>query len=777
MPEEEAAVQPWEPLESLKPLEGALAHWLPLPFNNIATHTPTLQYSTCIIPRFHATTRPLPRIFFVRHCWPPAAAMPLEVCTDTLQPLAHVRSRHNTPLVRALLDVCADAGPADTWIDSLECLYLCLTDDDDDDGSDEADYSARAKRRRGVDGPIPAPASPPPKLLATRSLNPLSGTDASRNYVAVSYTWTPSVDECATTGGYLVPSRDRPSRNVQSAVRDHVWDRVLRFADYVRCPNIWVDRDCIDQADEVEKEAAMQSMHLVYSLSRCPVGLLTCTFTTERQLDLLANLLNATVRSHEQAETLKLLQHVLSSPWWDRAWPFQEDYRATTRIKLLIPHTAELEATKRGHRRPKGTSLFGALPGEIVVKSVDFKRQATKFCLDYQQRFGSNAACIKILETAGRYTELLREGVAIPGMPSIMRSMSPTIFADVCRRGIDVESDRLDIIANCCEYDMRLAKRAHSGQRSLSILLLGLFLINGEVMENDPARCLGTQEHSVLTYLQSQSLRSFRPVIHKELTFMKSCRFTNPKLTIDGILTSGHLWKLGRHVRCKAIPKSDSTVAEILQLLSMELRSGTYGQELHELAEHIDDCVSSSSQATNTALSSQHPSTRWIDQMAKQVAWCFRRGKPLQIATLVVAKGKSHDRANEDRQPSAIFAVEDGQNCHERDANDDSFHNDQHGDYVFTSLRWAGDERDSVDKHLSLQVRLAPSEDDDSSNLCQGDSSADTPSLQTASSTSKRTIATTAPRLYVDRWINGLCFFAGHARQDVVFPWPAALTE
>jgi len=79
-------------------------------------------------------------------------------------------------------------------------------------------------------------------------------------------------------------------------------------------------------------------------------------------------------------------------------------------------------------------------------------------------------------------------------------------------------------------------------------------------------------------------------------------------------------------------------------------------------------------------------------------------GKTLQLATLMVATGKNHDRADEDRQPSAVFTVEDGQDCHERDANDDSSSDDQHGEYVFTSFRWAGDERNSVDKHLSLQV-------------------------------------------------------------------------
>lgn len=31
------------------------------------------------------------------------------------------------------------------------------------------------------------------------------------------------------------------------------------------------------------------------------------------------------------------------------------------------------------------------------------------------------------------------------------------------------------------------------------------------------------------------------------------------------------------------------------------------------------------------------------------------------------------------------------------------------------------------------------------------------------------------PKLLIQRWMNGLCFFRGHSRRSVVFPWHPAL--
>ena len=67
--------------------------------------------------------------------------------------------------------------------------------------------------------------------------------------------------------------------------------------------------------------------------------------------------------------------------------------------------------------------------------------------------------------------------------------------------------------------------------------------------------------------------------------------------------------------------------------------------------------------------------------------------------------------------------------------------------YVFTSSCPAGENSGDIDKHVSLEVDLRGSVSED------------------------------RPRLITKRWVNGLCFFDGCRRRDVVFPWPASLAK
>ncbi|KAJ1331325.1 HET domain-containing protein [Microdochium nivale] len=676
----------------------------------------------------------------------------MQALPDSLQSLAQIRSRAGQPLVNALLAIASDAGPAPSWIETFECLYLA---DGTDDHARDAGFFEASKRRRGPPG-LSGSRSATARLLKRRNLDPLARTDSSRNYVAVSYTWDLSHDEDPSICSYLIETRERRPRAVQSTVRDSVWDRALRFAKHAGCPNVWVDGECIDQKNPVEKQAAIQSMHLVYELSKHPVALLTCAIKSKPQLMLLRDLFNGKFSAETQGDTLELIRYITSDRWWNRAWPFQEDYRASVRMKLLIPHGAQLENEKRNMRSPNGASLFGAIKGEITLNSSIFKKQATRFCLAFQKQHGPNLVCQKVFDAAGRYTELLKENSTLPGMPAITRSMSPKIFADICRRGIEFEIDRLAIIANCCGYDTRLSTiaRGISAERecSLSLCMMVLFLLNGELMENDPARQLGSLEDSVLAYITKQSLRSFRPVVYKELTFIKQCRFVQPKLTADGIRTKGHVWALGKTIRREAVADQDLTTSELLQALSNDLSAGTFGEEYTDLAEKIDWWIGSN-QAARASFSSQHPTSQWLDLMADEIGESLREGLPLRLGTLVLKDDMENVKESGRRQPTAIFVTEDDTVCVAGSGGQP--------EHVFTSYRWATGGADELDKHVSLQVRLV----DPKSGMSNTDAG------------HRATRSVVQMKLYVDRWVNGLCFFDGHTRQEVLFPLPSALTE
>lgn len=79
-----------------------------------------------------------------------------------------------------------------------------------------------------------------------------------------------------------------------------------------------------------------------------------------------------------------------------------------------------------------------------------------------------------VLSAAGRYAILLD-----PAEP-----MTPTLVRDVERRQMQERWDRLAITANCCQYAVRLKAEKLCFKHSLSLSVLTLCLLNGEVLLN-----------------------------------------------------------------------------------------------------------------------------------------------------------------------------------------------------------------------------------------------------------------------------------------------------
>jgi hypothetical protein len=66
-----------------------------------------------------------------------------------------------------------------------------------------------------------------------------------------------------------------------------IMDRALRYAANKGLSFIWIDQECIEQDDPVEKELAIQSMHLVYRRSEYPLGLLTARLLHQEHIEAL----------------------------------------------------------------------------------------------------------------------------------------------------------------------------------------------------------------------------------------------------------------------------------------------------------------------------------------------------------------------------------------------------------------------------------------------------------------------------------------------------------
>ncbi len=205
---------------------------------------------------------------------------------------------------------------------------------------------------------------------------------------------------------------------------------------------------------------------------------------------------------------------------------------------MLIRHNPLLEQQKLQH------SIFGKIPGKLYVKSVRFSEQATRLYLELQKaaRLLSQDDVYRIdsvLRATGRYVLMLHE----------LSAMTPTVITDIEARGMADSWDRLAIVANCCQYSIRLDRNALIQQRrSLSLSILAMCLLNGEILNNghdghDVTSVASQKMSQLLEYQMFQGFSAPKKDIRR-LTFNKGCRLTDVVLTADGVAAGGHLWEL-----------------------------------------------------------------------------------------------------------------------------------------------------------------------------------------------------------------------------------------
>ncbi|OBS15001.1 hypothetical protein FPOA_14028 [Fusarium poae] len=571
-----------------------------------------------------------------------------------------------------------------------------------------------------------------------------------RHYVALSYTWKPSYEEISVpSGGYLV--EDICSGNPSpSSVRNTVFSRMQRYMNYENAKYLWIDKHCIQQEDGKAKEIGMQAMDRVYSLSCCPVTLLSRTIKTSEQLELLIEILSQDFVVHEYGQywisrsttlerahrDLDLLNYITSDPWFSRGWTFQESYRAGSKMTLLITHVASIRAQKPSH-------YLGALDGELCINSWNFYEQATKLCLAYQSHQPRPYYWERIISRAGMYKVLVQsddsDDDSAQGDDSAPVSMSPTIINDIANRKLDREWDRLAIIANCCQYINRLDSTKLQGKHSLDLSLLALCLINGEIFSNHPKNNwdnIWTRRLPIADFLHTHFFHGLRSSGKTgRLTFNKGCRFSNVILREEGVQTEGYLWRLDGEISTTSFHRLGSRGRRYQRRLRrLEWLARRLAARYRILSQRIYNILNLSEPLT--------PPQRWQLRMACKIEEAIRQGKMLCTATAAfLGRGPL---------PVAIFVIEpeDDDDSSSDAAESLIFDQDSH---VFTSIHrnqqgQQSFEYNDLNKHVSLEV-----------DCCFGKS------------------ARQIPQLYTRRWIHGLCFFHGRSPHSVIFPWPASL--
>ncbi|KAH8819812.1 heterokaryon incompatibility protein-domain-containing protein [Xylogone sp. PMI_703] len=643
----------------------------------------------------------------------------MEPSDDVLCSLSNIKRQLSSPLYQSFLEIQEYKflkSRSDDWICDLECLYI--TPD------------AGRKRRYGNDGNL-FELEPQRKVLRRCEINPFKQGD----YIVVSWVWQGEDGE-SDKKTYMVESR-HGDRLEECQVRDVVMERVVKYSQNFHCAPFWIDQICINQGDKEELEDAMQSMDLVYRLSSNSIAIINRHIDNEEDLRLLIDLMEGKCIAQEEEQTinllhkfarvLKLIHRLTTASWFNRAWTFHEDYKAGVKMTLLISHDPALERLKL-----KRKSIFGDIFGELCVNSADFRTEVTRFCQAYQRTFKSDQEntqiCKDIVEIAGKYAIRLREKDEY-GDDVIRKPMTPTILADIGARGITKPLDRLAIAANCCDYDTRLdTKELEDHKFSISLAILAQYILNGEIIDNSRGDDRLLQQN-IFNFLKNQCLKSFISPLTKELTFIKSCRFPKVRLEKRGVVTSGHLWKIGKAIRLKhrrGLPWEDSTYGGLqgrqrsrLKHLAYELETGVHGG-VHrtcykKLAKELYSYLEQEKWPRNTF------SKDYKYWMANEACHAMDDpGKVLRLGCLVDGCSTKHSSY------SGIFICD-------RD--------DQELTHIFTA--WRGpDDPDTIPKHVSMEVDLLD------------------------------TRGRGLPRLITKKWVNGLCFTTGESTMEVLFPWP-----
>lgn len=456
---------------------------------------------------------------------------------DSSHSLLQIAVHHNRSIIQLL--VGAEWGAAerdDNFIQNLECFHF-------ETPGGKRTSSIRLTRHR-VD--------------ATKEMD----------YVALSYTWNPSQYENGKRSNYLVQRRSPPfedqRRYKPSRVRLVVFERIKKYMEHQKVNLLWIDQHSLPQptCEEdnctrepcIQKRKGIQSMDRVYSLSNFPVALLGRPIQPARELFLLHAILKGSLILEDLGHPLRLLQvpnrredvfgalrlayEITSDLWWQRAWTFQENYKTERKMCLVISHHKDLEQEKRDY------GSFGQIPGELCVKSRYFSIYVTKLCLAIEQTgkaLKGDLEMTKYIKATAGYYALLQEmsGIALPH-----------VLKNVEKRSLSKIWDRLDIIANCLEFSVRMAapkKPQNEARYSMSISMLAMCLLNGQILDNKEHDRALAEDLTVSQFLEDYSLDNFYPTnATAYLARNKGCRLVDTELTEEwhpGYWTSLATWR------------------------------------------------------------------------------------------------------------------------------------------------------------------------------------------------------------------------------------------
>ena len=325
-------------------------------------------------------------------------------------------------------------------------------------------------------------------LTPSDSLLRLANRSALRNssaYVAVSYTWSRDSGWSDDPDEPLdILCHDMSKR--RSATPLDVLYRSVAYAFAHGIDAIWIDQECIDQTNPIEKENSIQEMDLVYQESDHPIAVLEFEFQTQAELDVFQSICDDAFFTFDpnQIEVLESVLLTLSEDkWFERAWTLQESVSAGVSMTLLF---YAVGLRKSPH--------FGPTPGEFEISIWDFQNAmvnvrnlveeglaAGAWPDDSSAIYVSNCAdvlwnCIPTIIPDEVSGSLMRDG---SHRQKCNAAQALTFLDD---RLNSVFSDRLAILANLCNYDYRIDSSVlELPNSSFAVCALTLAILNGDM--------------------------------------------------------------------------------------------------------------------------------------------------------------------------------------------------------------------------------------------------------------------------------------------------------
>ena len=307
-------------------------------------------------------------------------------------------------------------------------------------------------------------------------------------YVAVSYCWNRDLDPASTKEG---PSIDILLEDLsirQSATPPDVMHRSITYAKAHGINAVWIDQECIDQNDPVDKEKSIQEMDMVYQESAHAVAVLEYHFANQAELDALSSVCGDDFTNFDPSQ-IEILEDVLVElsvdQWFERAWTLQESVSAGVSMTLLL-----------------------GCPG--LVKSSDFGPTSGEFEIniwDFQNAMVNVRGLVEEGLAAGLWADDDRYATNVSNCADVLWNYMPTSIPDhiigtplirnpshrqSCNasqaltflhgRQNSVFQDRLAILANLCNYDTRIDTNVLALlNSSFTICVHALAILNGDM--------------------------------------------------------------------------------------------------------------------------------------------------------------------------------------------------------------------------------------------------------------------------------------------------------